>query len=169
MKKLNEPCSTAGLTNPAERSPWGETRDRILKSIAKLDAATAAAVSSDTGIPRKSVTSILCRLSDPGPKQKVRVVDYECDHDSERYYPRPVYSIGQGAPITKPKPVPLQVLKNSYWKNRKMRTQTSVFDLAIPINKREKGRRAAIGERHGDDVLSSSGPPVTGGNSGREA
>lgn len=127
------------------KRPWGDTTTRILALLQDVGPMTRSEVCRHLGLEREDCAAIMSRLLRPtkrpeGPP-RLHVSAWIFDEEGQRYYPRAVYSLGNGPNVRKPK-----VKRNEVSKRYRERVKfkvASVFDLGL-TRRQQRERRQSL-------------------------
>jgi hypothetical protein len=112
---------------------WGQTVDAILALLKECGPMSPAEIAMELGLDRMNVSTIMTRMRTPLKKKpkRITIIRYVYDNEGQRRYPRPVYALGAGIDVRRPKSNPKEN-KRRYLKGlRTKMTANSVFNLAM--------------------------------------
>lgn len=112
----------------------------ILALIAELGPQTRAEIGEALGLSKEKTSALLYKLSNPTPTlpKRVHVSDYVYDNEGDRFYPRPVYDLGDKPDKQRTRKVrrsDVLANKRRHFVSASLRV-SSVFDLGLSPSRR---------------------------------
>jgi len=127
---------------------WGQTVDAILDLLKECGPMSPAEIAMELGLDRMNVSTIMTRMRKPlkNKPKRITIIRYVYDNEGQRRYPRPVYAIGAGVDVKRPKSNPKENKRRYLQGLRTKMTANSVFNLAMTRKQYMELKRGKIEE-----------------------
>lgn len=127
---------------------WGQTVDAILDILKECGPMSPAEIAMELGLDRMNVSTIMTRMRTPlkNKPKRITIIRYVYDNEGQRRYPRPVYAIGDGVDVKRPKSNPKENKRRYLQGLRTKIKANSVFNLAMTRKQYMELKRGKIEE-----------------------